>query len=179
MILQYKGKSLFPSKLIAWFTWSLKKYSYSAWSFCEADGDQLVGDVSEYEAWAGVGTTHVPAIGLNHTPGTRIDLYELKKPLTNKEASKMLAFFHETLNEPYDYKGILGFLIRYKTNNPDAWFCSEWIFTALEKIARCLLQDVYAYQVGPAMMAMSNDITYVGYIIVGEGYKIRQDAEED
>ena len=178
MILQYIGKSFFPSKFIQWFTWG--KYSHSAWSFCEIEAGMLVGDISEYEAWAGKGVVHVPAIGLNHTKGTRIDLYDLKAKLNNKEASEGLTFLTEQIGKGYDYKGILGFILRKKSlHNPYDWFCSELVFAFLLKCGRFLLHGIKPYQVSPQMLPLCPDLVYLGYIIAGEDLKIRQDIKED
>ena len=180
MLLQYQGKSFFPSKFIIWFTWSNNKYSHSAWSFCEIDGSRLVGDISEYEAWAGKGVVHVPEIGLNHTKGTRIDLYELTPELSNDDANEGLKFLSEQIGKKYDYKGILGFLLRKKNmHNPDAWFCSELVFAFLRKCGRFVLNEVEPYQVNPQMLPMCPEFVYIGYIVVGEGMRIQKDTIAD
>ena len=176
MLLQYIGKSFFPSKIIEWFTWG--KYSHSAWSFCEIEDGKLVGDTSEYEAWAGKGVVHVPEIGANHTKGTRIDLYQLATPLDNADANKGLKFLSDQLGKGYDYKGILGFLLRKKSmHNPNDWFCSELVFAFLQKCGRFVLNEVEPYQVNPQMLPMCPAFVYIGYIIAGEGLEIRQDEE--
>ena len=178
MLLQYIGKSFFPSKIIQWFCWG--KYSHSAWSFCELDGGRLVGDISEYEAWAGKGVVHVPRIGANHTPGTRIDVYELTPALSSEDANNGLKFLSEQLGKGYDYKGILGFLLRKKSmHNPNDWFCSELVFAFLNKCKRFLLNEVRPYQVSPQMLPMCPEFRYVGYILSGGDLIIKQDGKEE
>ena len=177
MLLQYIGKSFFPSKIIQWFTWG--KYSHSAWSFCEVEDGKLSCDISEYEAWAGKGVVHVPEIGANHTKGTRIDLYQLATPLTNEDASTGLKFLTKQVGKKYDYRGILGVLLRKKSLHKSShWFCSELVFAFLQKCGRLILNDVEPYQVNPQMLPMCPDFVYIGYIIAGEGFEIRKDAEE-
>lgn len=179
MLLQYIGTSFFPSKLIMWFsTWGLKRYSHSAWSFCEIKDGMLVGDTSEYEAWQRGGVSHVPEIGFNHTKGTRIDLYVLDDPLTNEEANKGLEFLTAQLHKKYDYHGIIGFLLRRKFDRDDRWFCSELVFAFLIACGRVLLRNIAPYQVSPQILPMCPEFTYVGYIISGEGFKVRQDEKE-
>ncbi|MCG7853077.1 MAG: hypothetical protein MIO92_11205 [Methanosarcinaceae archaeon] len=177
MLLQYRGKSFFPSKIIVWFTWSKNKYSHSAWSFCEVDGGRLVGDTSEFEAWAGKGVVHVPRIGANHTPGTRIDIYELQPVMDNVAASAGLKFLSEQIGKNYDYRGIFGFLLRKRNfHNPNAWFCSELIFSFLQKCGRYLLNEIEAYQVSPQMLPMCPQFEYKGYILAGGDLIIRKDS---
>lgn len=178
MICEYIGVS-WRSRLIRWFTW--RKYSHTSWSDAVVRNGYLVGDTSEWEAWPKNGVEHVPMVGMNHTVGTRIDLYELRTPLNREEKEAGMLFLSTQLKKLYDWWGIMGFAFRARTQSDSRWFCSELVFTFLRKCGRTILQCTEAYQTTPGMIETSLEVNpvIVGYLIVGEDLKVHQDIESE
>jgi uncharacterized protein YycO len=141
MIALYKGRSLL-SRLIRWRTWS--EYSHAAW---------VCPDGSVIEAWKG-GVRHAPGPLVQHEPGTEVDLFEVKG-LCVAKAWRVQEFLLRQIGKPYDYAGILGFVLAAKTENPDCWFCSELVFAALKGVGVELLSRVPPWKVSPGMLAVS------------------------
>jgi len=170
MILQYRGTS-FISKVIEWFSWGV--YSHTSWTFATLVDGKLAGDTTEWESWTSNGVEHVAVIGKNHEKGTVIDLYDLDRPLTIEEAELGTAFLQLQLKKKYDYRGILGFLLREKTASSKKYFCSELIFDFLLHCGRTILLRVKPYQVSPQMIPMAPSLVYIGSIRAGEELKVR------
>jgi hypothetical protein len=84
--------------------------------------------MDEYEAWTKSGVTHL-RWGVNHEPGTKVDLFEFKNPLTPDEEIQLRAWLDLQVGKRYDWMGLLGFLPVFRLfgirNNPNSWFCSE------------------------------------------------------
>lgn len=169
MILLYRGTS-FVSKVIRFFNWST--YSHASWTFGIYHAGELFGDTSEYEAWERGGVGHRDHWGNHHTKGTRVDCYELKLPLDMVEMCNLKFYLCSELGKKYDYRGVFHFLTRVKKDDPDRWFCSEYVFACLKMVGRTLLENIEACQVYPGMLAYSPELRYIGWMIVGEGDKI-------
>lgn len=172
MILLYRGTS-WVSKCIRFFNWS--KYSHVSWTFSEAENGYLQPDRREWESWTSNGVVSVEAIGRNHTNGTRVDLFDLERPLTMEESAALRAFLDSQVGKGYDWRGAFHFLTRSGSNNTERWFCSEYVFSGLQEAGREILENIPAYQVYPGMLSYSPEVRYVGYIIVGQGFKIHED----
>jgi len=140
MIALYKGTSAL-SRLIRWRTWS--DYSHAAWVF---------PDGSVIEAWKG-GVTHAPSILSAHASDTEVHLFALD--LTIEQRWAIQDFLIAQIGKPYDYAGILGFLAAAKTENPDRWFCSELLFSAVKQARINLLARIPAWKVYPGLLALS------------------------
>jgi len=53
--------------------------------------------------------------------------------LSQYQIDKLEFFFHSTLGNEYDYRGIVGFLFnKHEINDIEKHFCSEYVFEALE-----------------------------------------------
>lgn len=183
MILNYQGTS-FVSRIIRWMNW--RKESHTSWSFCTIENGYLVGDLSEFEAWIDSlwrrkgQVYHREKIGMVpiHTKGTRVNLYELKNPLTRDEKEKMTAFLSAQVGLPYDFRGLFGFVTRRLMGREGMWFCAELVFAALLEAGRRILNCILPEQVYPGLIPQSTDIEKQGYIIVGDpaGYRVYQDT---
>lgn len=171
MILLYRGKS-WTSRLIEWFNWS--RYSHASWTFATSNYESLMGDLTEWEAYTHGGVEHVKLVGHNHTLGTRVDLYELIKPLNNSDIALGTRFLEDQLGKGYDWRGVFHFLTRNKKNNPDRWFCSELVFTLLCTMGRSILHRIMGCQVYPGQIATSTEIRPVGYIVLGGGFRVHK-----
>lgn len=150
MIALYRGKSL-PSRLIRWRTWS--PYSHAAY---------LAADGSVYEAWAICGVSHNATIGTRHTPGTYVDVFDLKEPATDAQRREIEAFLLSECGKGYDYRGVLGFMSRRdKAQDPTRWFCSELIFTAYQRAGVKLFERIEPHRVDPGLLQISPLLTFV------------------
>jgi len=171
MLLEYMGQTKF-SKCIRFFSvlrfWAnkAKDYSHTSWSFAVVEDGYLIGDLSEWESWY-KGVEHVELIGTNHSTGTRVDLYELRNPITEDEKKIGVEFLKKQEGKKYDWWGIFGLLFRVKTEETDKWFCCELILAFLRKINRTILQHIHPWQTVPGVLPMSPDFIPCGYIIVG------------
>jgi hypothetical protein len=153
MICLYKGTSL-VSKLIKFRTWS----DYSHVSFVA--GENLSGP--EYEAWHIGGVQRVNSFALNHKPGTRVDLFDIK--LTPGENEGLLEFYESQLGKKYDFRAIGGFVLRLNVQDKDALFCAEYTISGFEKIKKPLLARIPAYKVPPGYIPLSPLLDYCGTI---------------
>lgn len=55
--------------------------------------------------------------------------------LTKKQQIELNEFYVSTIGKEYDYRGIFGYLTnRAKYNEVEKYFCSEYVFVALNKI---------------------------------------------
>jgi uncharacterized protein YycO len=137
---QYHGISAI-SRLIRWRTWSEISHTAAYLPGCE----------EVIEAWSGgVRRRHWTE---GHTPGTQIDLYRV--PCTPVRQERFYSFLTSQLNKGYDYNAILGFLGRVQSQDAAKWFCSELVFTAADKAAIVLLQNIPAYKVDPGTLNLS------------------------
>lgn len=162
MIALYHGTS-FMSRIIRARTWSQYSHcSYIAPSFN-----------LEIEAWRG-GVTAVTVPFTNHTPGTRVDLFEFLD--TDGVDQAMTHFLRQQVGKPYDFPGIIGFVTRRAQGMAkfqDRWFCSELVFAAAQHARKDLLARVPAWKVTPAMIAYSPILRFVRSCIVPDYSKMR------
>lgn len=160
MIALYKGKSLL-SWIIKARTWS--KYSHASW---------ICADDSEYEAWIGKGFVHVPVWGLQHEPGTVIDLFDFVKPLTVAERKTIEDFLAAQEGKGYDYAGILGFVSIMRLlgchNNDKSLFCFESIGLGCAAAQRPV-SNKPAYKLSGDDFAGSLALKYIGTLVVPDG----------
>ena len=143
-------------------------YSHSSWSFCRLSNGMLVGDTSEWESWQPNGVRHNRFIGDGHTPGTRVDLFELVSPIPTKKISGGIIFLQGQIGKKYDWGGILGVFLRRNEHSEGRWFCSEFVDAFLKVCDVHLFNFVESYQVVPGLIPSSPIVRYVGYIITGE-----------
>jgi uncharacterized protein YycO len=139
----YQGKSLI-SRAIRWQTRS--PYSHAAF---------LLDDGSVIEAWQPVVRWVFPqgkksALSAQHTPGTKVDLFEFICPLTREEKTKLEYLARRDVGTPYDYRSIVRFLTRDKGDaSKRKLFCSEQVFSRCQQIGRPLLDRTEAWRVPP------------------------------
>ena len=78
------------------------------------------------------------------------------KPLNDLENEVLWDFISKNLNAPYDYKGIIGYLLNKPNMHlANAWFCSEFIFFGCEKVDRKLSNREKSFYVSPGDIAVS------------------------
>ena len=142
----YQGKSFFPSKMIRWFTWS--KYSHAAF---------LCDDGSVYESWHVGGVCHRKNIHEGHTPGTKIDVFYMA--VSELQYFTILESLRREVGKKYDFKGILGMLLRKNVDKKASWFCSELVFKAFKDAGIDLLANKKPEQVSPADLSFSPLLT--------------------
>jgi uncharacterized protein YycO len=68
---------------------------------------------------------------------------------------KVIAFANEQLGKPYDYKSILGFIIKRDWTDDEAWFCSELVAAAFLNAGFPLLRTEECNQVSPSTLSLS------------------------
>lgn len=142
-ILAYQGKS-WVSKAIRWQTRS--QYSHIA---------LLMPDDTVIEAWHIGGVQRVPSFIDNHTPGTKVDVYKLRKESLPIGVGETIAnFLQNQVGQPYDFRAIVRFLTRRPYSANKKWFCSELCAEAF-RIGGIPLQDKPTYELSPRDIAMS------------------------
>lgn len=150
----YQGTS-FISQAIRWQTRSV--YSHAAF---------LLDDGSVIEAWqpkvrrvlsADPNTRNweLGALSLQHTPGTKVDLFEFLQPLTRGENLALETLALDQVGIDYDYVGITRFVTRYGGGDDKKLFCSEQVFDDCAKIGRRLLNRCEGWEVPPRDIARS------------------------
>lgn len=160
----YQGKS-FISRCIRWQTRS--QYSHAAF---------LLDDGSVVEAWQpcvrhvlpGIEAPydHLAALSSQHTPGTKVDIFEFICPLTAIENGKLEFCALRDVGTPYDYRSIVRFLTREKKDGSRRrLFCSEQVFARCAQIGRHLLDRTEAWRVPPDWIARSPLLTFSETIV--------------
>jgi uncharacterized protein YycO len=139
-ILCYRGTSLL-SKAIRAFNWG--DYSHVA-ALNTATGEII-------EAWHPGGVRKVTLAKHGHTPGTVVDVYRVEADL---DAAAFWQMLEGELGKGYDFKGILGFLARSRTQSDQAWFCSELVFSVAAHHGALLL-NCPAFKVSPTLLSYS------------------------
>ena len=156
----YQGKSL-VSRLIRWQTRSV--YSHAAF---------LLDEGSVIEAWTPCCREVRPEFGMQsaecginrrlaalskqHTPGTRVDIFNFVCPLTREENLRLEWLARRDVGTPYDYRSIVRFLTRERSSQGrHRLFCSEQVFARCEQIGRALLERTEAWRVPPDWLARS------------------------
>lgn len=112
----YAGKSL-VSRLIRWRTRSL--YSHAA---------LLMDDGTTIAAWHRGGVRWHANLSVGHTPGTRVDLFEVS--MSDRQAEHIARFCAGEIGLDFDLCGALR-LRRANSAHPHKWVCAELIFAAL------------------------------------------------
>ena len=101
------------------------------WLTCKVTGDnyshcELVIAGISYSASAIDGG--IRAKQIQHDP-TRWDFIDL--PGTEQDAANALAWFAANMGAPYDWAGLWGFVLPWRTENRKKFFCSEAVASAL------------------------------------------------
>lgn len=138
----YKGTS-FVSKCIRFVTRS--EYSHAA---------IILRDGSVVEAWQPV-VRRVASLSEQHTPGTEVEVFNFRDPLTDAEEDAAEKFLLGELGTPYDYKSVLRFITRRPGNLDDHWFCSELAFAACLEARQALFHWTDPWEVPPDWLARS------------------------
>lgn len=144
MIALYRGVSS-VSRVIRFVTWSA--YSHASW--ISPNGDY------EVESWIH-GVQWEPGLGSNHTPGTVVDLFQVRD-ITVEQDDHVEAFLRDQVGKDYDWTGLFNFITR-KPQTPeqqDKWFCSELIFAAHASAGIRLLRDIAYWKVSPGLLSLS------------------------
>lgn len=159
-IASYCGKS-WLSDIIRLITYS--QYSHSAALFSndvdvEVNGkSHLIPAGSVIEAWQS-GIRMVSSISEQHNPNTKVDVFELKHPMTKEQEQKIARFLILHLGRKYDVRNVCRFLpiVRLFARRPVAsdydrthWFCSELVFEAFEAAGIQLLERCKPNEVPP------------------------------
>lgn len=165
----YRGKSRM-SRTIKFATCS--KYSHVSHIEAKVLDGRMVGPLWEIESVGGMGVCKVQYPGYNHTPGTRVDLFRLKQPLTDEQHEKLVKGLHAELGKKYDWWGIIGFLLRAKINDPAEWFCSELLHAKYGYAGLWIQERIASSKVSPERMVNSPLWDPAGYMIVGEGMRV-------
>jgi uncharacterized protein YycO len=64
-------------------------------------------------------------------------------------------FLRNQIGKGYDYTSVLRFVSRRKGGNPERWFCSELVFSALAYAGVDLFERCEPWRVAPGMLAYS------------------------
>jgi uncharacterized protein YycO len=155
MIFLYKGISpisraiVFRTRVSSWLPDELA-YSHAAWG---------TSDTTVVEAWKD-GVREVQ-FERDHRPGTIVDLYHIN--LAREQVEGINDFLRAQIGKPYDWLGILGFLVRSdRAHRKTKWFCSELIAEALDLVGKPLLSRCPAHRMLPGMIALSPYLEYAG-----------------
>lgn len=159
----YKGKSL-TSQLIKFQSRGV--YSHVAF---------LLENGTVIEAWQDGGVLHNASLGMRHSPGTEVDIFDLPAMETYQKRA-LMHFLNEQLGKKYDFRGVFRFLSLPRIFNrldPMAddvtrWFCSELAFAATNHAGIPLLARVRQDKVSPAVLSYSTQLTYVKTVLTGE-----------
>ena len=160
LVAQFRGIGII-SDCIKLLSYSI--YSHSAVLFTEDMEVEVSGSVriisagNVIEAWKG-GVRLSESLSANHTPGTRVDLFKLKTPLTPHEEKRIARFLVSNIGKKYDYINVLRFVpivrLLIPTPAPSIWtrshvFCSELVLEAFADAGRPLLDRCRYWEVPP------------------------------
>ena len=149
----YKGKSLFPSRLIRWFSWS--DYSHVAGYLRDRKGKQII------ESWPYGGVQAVDGWLTNHKAGTHIDLFTFMLQPQPDRLAAASKWMEAQLGKKYDWKGVFRFIIRAGGELDEDWFCSE-LWSQFAVLAGEPLSYKPAYKMMPVDVAVSARLLYLG-----------------
>jgi uncharacterized protein YycO len=138
---QYYGQS-WMSKFIKWRTWSPISHTAAL-----SRDEKYV-----FEAWR-KGVQKTAWQNSHHKPGTKVDLYKVS--CSEEEANRFYNYLESQTGRKYDFKAIIGFVLRLPMARLNALFCSEYIFTAALTMPKNLLERVEPYQVSPGHLNLS------------------------
>ncbi len=89
-----------------------------------------------------------------HSPVTPFGIWEVTT--TENQKQEIEDYLRAQVGKPYDFIGLFGFPFRRKDiQNPDKFFCSELVFTALKKAGIELLQATDPSEVSPRLLLRS------------------------
>jgi uncharacterized protein YycO len=114
----YKGQG-FGSGFIRRFTFG--EYSHVSFVF------DLGHKVEEVESIQGKGL-------IAHPPITDKAFDEFFVPLSYEQIVEAHSIACSLIGAKYDWRGVINFVRRKKTHNPDKWFCSELVAFVLHKV---------------------------------------------
>jgi len=127
------------SRLVQWFT--------------RGKPDHVAVGVGEvvYEAAPGHGVRSVGVKSwMEQYPGAVI--------YTVEAGAEVVRFLREQIGKPYDWRGLIGFLARTRTERGKAWFCSELVVAAFHAGRIDLLRGD-PDKISPAVLEMSPLLT--------------------
>jgi hypothetical protein len=135
---------------------------YSHFSIVDMDRDK------EIESWFPDGV-QTGKVGSRHTPGTSVDLYRFKDPLTSEQEAELWRILTDEIGKPYDWAGCLGFLWLARAlgfhHKRGAWFCSELCKWAARQIGR-LLKGWPPYKESPEDISHEAELIFDREIII-------------
>ena len=135
-ILAYSNKG-WVSRLIRWQTRS--RYSHVALRF----GDTVIESVEP----EGVRQRDV------ESADSAADVFSLE--LSEERYAKLLYWCLARVGDRYDWPAIFRFVSRRKWCRDDCWFCSEFVYTALENVGYPLLARTEPWEVSPGLLVRS------------------------
>jgi len=156
----YRGRSL-VSWLIQRFTWGPISH-VAIW-------EPLTNMV--YEAWHRGGVVRRHSFDEGHTPGTHVELYAVRD-MSHSVALEVFHYLDTQVGKKYDFRGIWGFMVRRRRQNPDKWFCSELVMEALRKVKIFPLDRIWPHQVSPSALRTSPKFVYLGEYVTGKGFRV-------
>jgi uncharacterized protein YycO len=75
--------------------------------------------------------------------------------VTDAQGAAIIAFLVAQIGKPYDWRSLLGFLVRRDWREPDSWFCSELVVAAFEAGGVKLLRTDDVERISPSTLALS------------------------
>jgi hypothetical protein len=139
------------SRFIQFQTWG--PYSHASW---------ILEDDSCIEAWHKGGVRHTRHWSMDHTPGTPIDLFEVKG-LTAEQRAGIESFLLSQVGKRYDYRGVTRFVTRLPpVDQMDRWFCSVLVFMAVASVRAPLLARIPSHKVNPTLLSYAPDLRLTG-----------------
>ena len=117
----YNGSRGFGSKFIRWFNFS--EFSHTSFVFRK---NSHKSQDTEVESIQGSGVVcHIPNDG---------DFEELLIPISEEQAEKLYFSALDLVGAEYDWRGIIGFILRRNVHSPFKWTCSEFVSHRLLKL---------------------------------------------
>lgn len=106
------------------------------------------------EAWHVGGVLHNANPGVRHTPGTVIDIYDVKG-MTAEVQQRAEQWLKRQLGKRYDFGSVFRFLSRDEKDwSACEWFCSELVMEALMHGGIKLL-NIESHKVSPEVLSWS------------------------
>jgi uncharacterized protein YycO len=132
----------FISKFIRFRTWG--KYSH-------------VQIIVETEPILGVISADVTGVTWREIRKDELDSYAILTcpTMTDKEREDVVKFCFSTIGTPYDYWGLVDFLLNTDLQEEDHYFCSELAFIGYEKAGKSLLKRIDHAFVSPMHLYIS------------------------
>ena len=174
----YKGRSLIPSRAIEFLTRS--EYSHVAFVFDQGTTDAIqsmiganenlgllhyVDPGAVIEAWSPGGVRNTLSVGSQHDPKTPVEIYRLKKPLTQSEEIRLTRLLISQLGDDYGWTNVFRFITKRPGKEDGSWFCSELCFHDLKEIGRILLSHTEAWEVPPDWFHRMNELEFEESIV--------------